>query len=337
VTDPSTCSFDLVIKPKDQTTNSFLFYALSKSEIKTLKWNFGDGKTSDAQNPSNTYDKAGVYEVTCAITTASGCTATKTVRLTVQAPALPVCPGAINLLLYDPSGSTTVCSGKAVVTLMDGNAKPYENVKYSWSTGATGNTVENLCPNKQYVVKAVVENVCQKGTSFSFLTSPAMKVDAANGKYAFNVVTPEEGIIYRWEFGDGKVAYGSSVENTFDKEGNYDVKLTAISGDYFAENSQKVAVILESTSLDDMSAGEIQIYPNPVRDRVWIDFNKPVTGQTDIEVIDMKGQKALSRNVSLNGQQFVEIDTQQLTEGISFLRINNNGKTFTGLKFIKIK
>jgi PKD repeat protein len=331
------CSFDLVIKPREQTPNTFLFYALSKMEIKTWKWSFGDGKTSDLANPDHTYEKPGVYEVTCTINTSLGCTATKTTKFTVQAPALPVCPGAFSLVLFDPNGSTAVCNGKAVVTLLDEKVKPYAGVKYYWSHGATGDTVKNLCPNKQYVVKAVIEGVCQKSSSFSFLTAPAMKVEITNGKCSFNVVSPEEGIIYRWEFGDGKVAYGSAVDYAFAKEGNYDVKLTAISGDYSSESTQKVAVIMQSTPINEISKYDLQIYPNPVRDRVWIDFNNPVTGQVEIDIIDMKGQKVAGQNLNLNGQYFVEIQTNDLKEGIFFLRVNTNGKTFTGLKFLKSK
>jgi hypothetical protein len=191
--------------------------------------------------------------------------------------------------------------------------------------------------NKQYVVKAVVDAVCQKSSSFSFLTAPEMKVEISNGKCAFNVVSPAEGIIYRWEFGDGKVAYGSAVDYAFDKEGNYDVKLTAISGDFSSESTQKVAVIMGNTPISEISKNDLKIYPNPVRDLVWIDFSLPVTGQVEIDIIDMKGQLVLLQNLNLSGQQFVDIQTSALKEGIFFLRINTNGKTFTGLKFLKSK
>jgi PKD repeat protein len=331
------CAFDLVIKPKEQTPNTFLFYALSKVEIKSWKWSFGDGKTSDLANPTHTYEKPGIYEVTCTINTSLGCTSAKTTKFTVQAPALPVCPGAFSLVLFDPTGSATVCNGKAVVTLLDEKVKPYSGVKYIWSHGATGDTVKNLCPNKQYIVQAVIEGVCQKSSSFSFLTAPIMKVDITNGKCAFNVVSPAEGIIYRWEFGDGSVAYGSAVDYAFAKEGNYDVKLTAISGDYTSESIQKVAVISGITPVTELSKNELRIYPNPVKDRVWVDFKSPVTGKVEIDIIDMKGQKISAQSLNLNGQLFVEIQTSNLKEGIFFLRVNANGKSFTGLKFLKSK
>jgi PKD repeat protein len=306
-------------------------------EIKTWKWSFGDGKTSEAQNPDHTYEKPGVYEVTCTITTSLGCNATRTTKFTVQAPTLPLCPGAFSLVLYDPTGSATVCNGKAVVTLLDEKAKPYTGVKYTWSHGATGDTVKNLCPNKQYIVQAVVETVCQKSASFSFLSTPVMRVEAANGKYAFYVDSPADGIIYKWDFGDGNVAYGPTVENSFDQDGVYEVKLTAISGNSTAESSQKVGVITGNKDLSRVPENEIEIYPNPARNQIYIDFNTSISGEIGIDVIDMKGQTAITRKLILSGQHFVELETSQLSDGLFFLRINNKGKTFTGLKFYKGK
>jgi PKD repeat protein len=337
VSSANQCAFDLVIKPKEQTVNTFLFYALSKVEIKSWKWSFGDGKTSDVANPSHTYDKPGVYEVNCTINTSFGCTTSRTTKFTVQAPALPLCPGAFSLVLFNPAGSATVCNGKAVVTLLDEKVKPYTGVKYIWSHGSTGDTVKNLCPNKQYVVQAVIEGVCQKSTSFSFLTTPEIKVEAANGKYAFNVVSPAEDVIYRWEFGDGNVAYGSAVDYSFSKEGNYEVKLTAISGDYSAESTLKVAAIQNMTPIEETALNDLRIFPNPVKDYIWVDFIKPVSGQVFIEIFDMKGNKVNSRNLFIMGQQFIETNTEKLENGIYFLRVTNNEKTITGLKFLKNK
>ncbi len=42
--------------------------------ITTWLWNFGDGNTSNAQNPTHTYAAAGTYTVTLQVTTSKGCT-----------------------------------------------------------------------------------------------------------------------------------------------------------------------------------------------------------------------------------------------------------------------
>ncbi|MGN7820360.1 PKD domain-containing protein [Chitinophaga sp. 22536] len=43
--------------------------------VVSYEWNFGDGTTSNQQNPTHIFDKEGIFTVTLKITTASGCTA----------------------------------------------------------------------------------------------------------------------------------------------------------------------------------------------------------------------------------------------------------------------
>jgi PKD repeat protein len=334
---PGVCSFDLVIKPKEQVKNTFLFYAVSKSEIKVWKWSFGDGKYSDAQNPEHAYEKTGTFEVTCNIVTTSGCSATRVFKLTVAEPALPVCPGAISLVLFDPASDVKTCNGKAIAALLNTDGKEYEGVKYSWSNGMTGNTATNLCANRQYYVNAVFDSKCQKNTSFAFLTSPTWKYEYANGKVFFTVLSPSDSLIYRWDFGDGNYAFGKSVEYNYAKEGNYDVKLSAISGNYSNYSSQKLAVLTNTTSVKELDMNKLTIFPNPVRDELWIDFKKPVTGAVTTEIIDMKGQAVSAMQFILNGQNLIPVQTSQLQNGIYFLRISCDKQVLNGIKFFKSK
>ena len=52
----------------------------------TYQWNFGDGQTSNQQNPSHQYNSAGTYQVTLTVTCGNGhCTSTKTQTVTVYA------------------------------------------------------------------------------------------------------------------------------------------------------------------------------------------------------------------------------------------------------------
>ncbi len=53
------------------------------SAITGYNWNFGDGGTSTAQNPTHTYAAPGTYNVTLTVTNATGCTGTITQTVTV--------------------------------------------------------------------------------------------------------------------------------------------------------------------------------------------------------------------------------------------------------------
>jgi len=328
------CKFDLVIKPKQATPNAFLFYAVSPVEIKTWKWNFGDGKTSDAKNPEHTYEKTGTYEVACIITTAAGCTETRTIKHTVLAAPLSPCKGAINLLLFDPTNN--LCNGKATVKLLDENAAEIANVKYIWSDGRTGNAVENLCPDKPYTVQAIIDGVCQKNTSFTLLSKPIWRASTINGQNNFTVVEPKEGVQYEWNFGNGTTLKGSEVNYNFEKDGVYNVKLTVTSGSDFSEFSQQVVVLKSITGVDIINKSEVQIFPNPVKEMLNINFGNPVQNKLFIEINSISGQKTYSQQLFNEGFNKTSINVQTLKPGVYFIRITDGLHLIAERKFLKI-
>ena len=327
------CKFDLVIKPKDGAPNTFLFSTVSQAEIKTWKWAFGDGKTSDMKNPEHQYEKSGEYQVYCVITTAAGCTETKTVKQSVIAQTLPNCSGAISLLLFDPTPNN--CNGKAIVKLLDEKGVEIQNVKYLWSDNSTGGTVEKLCPDKAYSVQATVEGVCQKSYSFTFLSKPIWRATTINGQNNFAVVAPKDGIQYEWDFGNGVTLKGAEVSYNFDNNGVYDVKLKAASGSNFSESSQQVVVMNSVIGTDIINKSEILIYPNPIKDMLRINFGNPVNGDLTLDILNITGKLAFTQKLTTNGFSQAAINIQQLKSGIYFLRISNGETQIFQHKIIK--
>lgn len=90
--------------------------------IDTWDWDFGDGNTSNVQNPSHTYGAAGNYTVDLTVTTQGGCTDNITTTITVNAasdptitPAGPYCSSDAPAVMtaVDPGGtwSSVSCGG----------------------------------------------------------------------------------------------------------------------------------------------------------------------------------------------------------------------------------
>lgn len=329
---PTGCKFDLVIKAKPETPNTYLYYAVSQAEIKTWKWNFGDGKTSDLKNPEHVYEKAGIYEVSCTVTTAAGCTETKVVKHTVLAAPLASCKGAISLMLFEPTNN---CNGKAIVKLLDENAVELKDVKYIWSDGRTGSIAENLCPDKTYIVQAIIEGVCQKSTSFTMLSRPVWKAASINGQNNFSVVAPVEGVQYEWNFGDGKTLTGADVNYNFATDGVYNVTLKAVSGADVSEYSQQVVIMKSVTGTSLLVKSDIKVFPNPVSDELRINFGAPVDGNLLMEVMSITGQKVISRTLNTNGSSQAIVDVKSLQKGMYFMRLTNGRHLITDVKFNK--
>jgi PKD repeat protein len=328
-----TCKFEIVIKPKAGSSNSFVFTTVSNSEVKTWKWSFGDGQTSDLKDPEHAYEKAGVYEVSCTITTAAGCTETRTLKHNVLAVPVPDCSGAISIILFDPTDKQ--CNGKAIVKLLDNQGAEIPNVKYNWSDKQTGSTVENLCPDRNYIVEASVEGVCQKRYSFSFLSKPIWRASSIMGQNNFAVVEPKEGVEYEWDFGNGTVLKGAEVTYNFANDGVYDVQLKAAIGTDFTTYSQEIVVMNSITGTTIINKSEINIFPNPAKDMLKINFGTPVKGDICLEILNLAGQKQLTRRINTDGFSQAAINIEQLKSGMYFLRISSGDKVIIDHKFLK--
>jgi PKD repeat protein len=330
----SVCKFDIVVKPKEAIPNTFLFYAVSSDVINSWKWSFGDGKSSDLQNPEHVYEKTGTYEVSCIVTTVAGCTETRTIKHTVLPAPLANCTGAINILLFDPTNNR--CNGKATVSLKDASGTDIPNVKYIWSDNRMTSTVENLCPDKTYSVQAIVEGVCQKSYSFTFLSNPIWRISTVNGQSNFKVIEPKEGVQYEWNFGNGTVLTGADVNFNFATDGVYEVQLKAASGGDFSVYTQQVVVTNNTTGTKTINKSELEIYPNPVKEMLKINFGNPVEGKLLIEIINIIGQKSYTQQLDADGFNHATIDVQHLKSGIYFLRITTGQHVISDNKFIKV-
>ncbi len=60
----------------EKCINTVSFLDSSKGDVVSWLWEFGDGESSEEQNPVHTYDNAGVYEVCLTINTSGGCIST---------------------------------------------------------------------------------------------------------------------------------------------------------------------------------------------------------------------------------------------------------------------
>jgi hypothetical protein len=73
----------------------FSGFASGGTEPYTWSWDFGDGETSDVQNPTHAYEEAGEYTATLTVTDAAEDTCTDTATVTIVAPAPVIEIGAI--------------------------------------------------------------------------------------------------------------------------------------------------------------------------------------------------------------------------------------------------
>ncbi|MEH6420656.1 M12 family metallo-peptidase [Pseudomonas sp. CGJS7] len=98
----------------------------SDGSIASRSWNFGDGTTSTATNPSKTYSAAGTYTVTLTVTDNGGATHTKTASVTVAASGVQTYSNGTDVNI--PDNNATGASSSIVVSGRSGNAPSNANV-----------------------------------------------------------------------------------------------------------------------------------------------------------------------------------------------------------------
>lgn len=112
--------------------------------IANWSWTFGTGAspaTANTQGPHNvTYNTPGQKSAVLSVETTEGCLVTHVVLLNVDS-----CCQTVNALQYTTATTDVLCrdnpDGVATITPTTTHLTPYS---YSWSTGNTGNTINNL-------------------------------------------------------------------------------------------------------------------------------------------------------------------------------------------------
>ncbi len=224
--------------PQCLSNNSFSFTStstVSSGGIAGYSWNFGDGGTSTAQNPTHNYAAAGAYQVKLVVTTNNGCKDSSIQTVTVYPQAVagfttnnnPQCLSSNNFVFTNTS---TVSSGTIT--------------SYSWSFG-DGGTATIQGPTHSYAaagayqVKLVVttNNGCMDSTTQTIIINPqptgvTYTINSSNqclngNSFTFttNASVASGTVSYAWNFGDGATASLQNPTHSYAAAGTYQVKL----------------------------------------------------------------------------------------------------------------
>ncbi len=199
--------------------------------VTSYLWNFGDGATSTAQNPSHTYTVKGTYTVSLVITTSTGCTDTLTIPGAVKVGTLPTVNFTAN--------PTTVCAFQPVQftdlssnvdqwswNFGDGSSSGSQNPLHTYTkpgiftVSLTGSN--NGCPVT--VVKNNYITVNPPVANFTFTPNCA-------NRFQFSFTDNSTGALtWLWSFGDGTTSALQNPVHDFPALGTYSVSLTVTNG-----------------------------------------------------------------------------------------------------------
>lgn len=265
---PPTAAFSAT--PVVGDPNSFAFDPSASTDdgsIASYSWNFGDGQTSSEMTPTHRYAVSGTYTVTLEVLDNEGLSGSVTKTVTV-ANTLPTATFTANpefgMVPVEVSFDAT------------GSADPDGTItSYAWDFGdgatATGATTTHRfeTPAEYTVVLRVTDD---KGATAdysmlfyatpdpvptaAFTVTPSLPLMGQQASFDASTSSDNEPIVsYAWDFGDGAVATGATVQHAFAASGKHPVKLTVTDSiGQVAEVTHDVVVPIPYTAGSDAAA-----------------------------------------------------------------------------------
>ena len=244
------------------------FQNLSTGNNPAFSWDFGDGSTSADENPSHTYDLAGVHTVTLVVVDSCGTAPSQQVDLiTVGASTVALFSVAENgrdACVGQPVGFTDLSTGANLTTFAwdfgDGNTSSEQNPSHTYDLPG------------DYTVQLSVEGSCgvsqETRVDAVTVTEPPVAdfdvsatVVCVGDVVSFTNLTTGEATGYVWNFGDDGTVQDRNENPThaYDTPGSYSVFLRAQSacGDSDATKSNLITVLATPVADFTQNATEI--------------------------------------------------------------------------------
>ena len=214
---PSSCSAPQTINFQNQSTGSGTLSYL---------WLFGDGSTSNLNNPQHTYTSAGNYTVKLIVTNLTGCTDTATHTNSI----------IIGTVSADFTYPLNICAGNPV-TFLNASTPTPQSATWDFGDGTTSNVLNPLKVYSTAGTYTVVLNCnfggCQASqsktitvvpkSSASFSASPTASCSAPLNVNFSN--TSSGSVSSEWIFGDGTTSNAINPSHTYTASGSYTVTL----------------------------------------------------------------------------------------------------------------
>jgi PKD repeat protein len=340
----SNCFADFWYMQTGELSISFQDYSMPFPT--TWAWDFGDGATSDEQNPVHEYAEGGEYQVTLTIYVEDiNCESTVTYPVWVDDQNYMEC-FANFFWYYDPATPMSVSFENYSYSVTP-------IVEYAWdfgdgTTSAEENPVHQYNDYGVYTVTLAIttESGCSSDISFDVevfdmgMYCQALfvpEIDEENPLLVhFNDLSIGNVTGWDWDFGDGETSNEQNPDHLYTEHDVYLVTLVIQTGDtctsaFYCEidlvNGQVVVSPGQTTGIVDHQAEtpEITLYPNPVNN--VLNINTGSNSDVEVQIINLAGQVM----IKTTGRT---VDVSSLPKGIYFARIFASGQSVTK-KFIK--
>ncbi|HEY1039624.1 MAG TPA: PKD domain-containing protein [Bacteroidia bacterium] len=224
------------------TNNLTVNFTSTSTAASAYSWDFGDGKTSTAQNPSHVFQATGTYTV--CLTSSNGC-GSSTVCNTVTVSCAPPVAG-YNVAINGLTASITNTSTNAYNFIWNFGDATTNNTDY--------NPVKQYAAPGTYTLKLTVNNGCGANIFQSPITIACAAPTAAFNTYTDGLGVEIEnnslnGTSWTWDFGDGtNSTFKNPPVHYFPTTGTYTITLNVTNGCGTNTYTQVVSVCTAPTA-----------------------------------------------------------------------------------------
>ncbi len=289
-TNPTTCAALFASYPDSSNNNQIFFTDLSAGSPTSWSWDFGDGSTSNLQNPTHTYAASGTYNVTLNISSTS-CSDSITQSVVVGNVTPPACqaafytiPDSSNQMAIDFIDASTGNPSNWAWDFGDGTTSNLQNPTHTYA--ANGIYYVSLSISSTNCNDSITQIVVIGNTAPSCLAAFSYYQDSANQNtlYFTDLSTGNAIINWSWDFGDGSTSNLQNPSHTYATNGTYTVTLAIISGNCGDTTSQAVTV---GNAIGNYAVnGSVMAGTSPVNDGVAILFDANSSLVAGISTLD---------------------------------------------------
>lgn len=126
---------------------------------------------------------------------------------------------------------------------------------------------------------------------------------------------------WSWTFGDGGGSIQRNPARTYIAPGTYNVCLTA-TNDFGSSTPVCQDVFISAVGINDIEfANQVNVFPNPANNKVFIQIQSDVTEQMTVSLINLLGEEVTAPLTYKAGTTNMEISTANVANGLYVVRI----------------
>ena len=149
----------------------------------------------------------------------------------------------------------------------------------------------------------------------------------------FEDMTSRDPITWHWDFGDNMTSDEQHPVHEYLTQGTYEVCLIASNSIGSDTICQEITLMVDQI-IELKESLDLQVYPNPVDDFLYLDFNTPLNESYQFHLVDYTGKQLLSKGLSKEIGKY-NIETRQFPTGLYMYHINDLfGKLIVTGKFV---